>query len=81
MVKRVDNAVYDTFTQAADGSLETGISVMSLENDGVGFAIDDNNADLVTAEMTEAVETAKAQIIAGEIMVHDYLSDNSCPAF
>ncbi|MEM9796724.1 MAG: BMP family ABC transporter substrate-binding protein [Pseudomonadota bacterium] len=81
MVKRVDNAVYDAFTAATEGSLETGITVMGLENEGVGFALDENNAELVTAEMQAAVEEAKAQIIAGEIEVHDYLSDNSCPAF
>jgi basic membrane protein A len=81
MVKRVDNAVYDAFTQAAEGELETGITVMGLENEGVGYAVDENNEELITAEMTEAVEAAKAQIIAGEIEVHDYLSDNSCPAF
>ena len=79
MVKRVDNAVYDTFSQAMAGELETGISVMSLENEGVGFALDDNNAELVTDEMKAAVEDAKAKIISGEIEVHDYLSDNSCP--
>ncbi len=81
MVKRVDNAVYDSFTQAAAGELESGITVMGLENEGVGFAMDENNADLVSAEMVAAVEDAKAKIIAGEIQVHDYLSDNSCPAF
>ncbi|MEM8851032.1 MAG: BMP family ABC transporter substrate-binding protein [Pseudomonadota bacterium] len=81
MVKRVDNAVYQAFTDAAAGELEKGITVMGLENEGVGFAIDENNADLVSAEMVAAVEAAKAQIIAGEIEVHDYLSDNSCPAF
>jgi basic membrane protein A len=81
MVKRVDNAVYDTFSQAMAGELETGISVMSLENDGVGFAIDENNESLVTEEMAAAVNEARQQIIAGEIVVHDYLSDNSCPAF
>ncbi|MFO6464773.1 BMP family protein [Jannaschia sp. KMU-145] len=81
MVKRVDNAVYDSFTQAAAGELEAGISVMGLGNEGVGYAMDENNADLVTAEMQAAVDEAKAQIIAGDIMVHDYLSDNSCPAF
>ncbi|MEM7487931.1 MAG: BMP family ABC transporter substrate-binding protein [Pseudomonadota bacterium] len=81
MVKRVDNAVYDAFTAASNGELETGVTVMGLENEGVGFAMDENNADLVTEEMVAAVEEAKAQIIAGEIEVHDYLSDNSCPAF
>jgi len=79
MVKRVDNAVYDSFTQAMADELEPGIAVMGLDNDGVGFAMDDNNAELVSEEMVAAVEEAKAKIIAGEIEVHDYLSDNSCP--
>ncbi|MGB3405939.1 MAG: BMP family ABC transporter substrate-binding protein, partial [Jannaschia sp.] len=81
MIKRVDNAVYDSFSQAVAGELETGISVMGLGNEGVGFALDDNNAELVSPEMVAAVEDAKAKIIAGDIVVHDYLSDNSCPAF
>jgi basic membrane protein A len=52
---------------------------MGLENEGVGFAMDENNADLVTEEMVAAVEEAKQKIISGEIVVHDYLTDNSCP--
>ena len=27
-----------------------------------------------------AVEEAKAAIVSGELMVHDYMSDDSCPA-
>jgi basic membrane protein A len=80
MVKRVDNAVYDAFAEAEAGELETGIDVKGLENEGVGFAMDENNADLVTKEMTAAVEEAKAKIVSGEIEVHDYTSDGSCPA-
>jgi basic membrane protein A len=34
----------------------------------------------VSAEMQAAVEDAKAKIISGEIAVHDYMSDDSCPA-
>jgi basic membrane protein A len=79
MVKRVDNAVYDAFVQGVAGELETGITVMGLENEGVGFAMDENNADLVTEEMVAAVEEAKQKIISGEIVVHDYLTDNTCP--
>ena len=81
MVKRVDNAVYDTFTQAAAGELESGIQVMGLDNDGVGFSMDDDNAALVTPEMVAAVEEAKAKIIAGEIEVHDFTTDGTCPAY
>jgi basic membrane protein A len=79
MVKRVDNAVYDAFMQGMAGELETGITVMGLENEGVGYAMDENNAELVTEEMVAAVEEAKQKIISGEIVVHDYLTDNSCP--
>ncbi|MDP1668186.1 BMP family lipoprotein [Phaeovulum sp.] len=77
MLKRVDNAVYDAFMSGTD--LETGINVMDLAAGGVGFAMDDNNAALVSPEMLAAVEAAAAKIISGEIMVHDYMSDNTCP--
>ncbi|ARE38738.1 putative nucleoside ABC transporter, substrate-binding component [Rhodovulum sp. P5] len=41
--------------------------------------MDEYNQDLVTEEMIAAVEDAKAKIISGELQVHDYMSDNSCP--
>jgi basic membrane protein A len=77
MLKRVDNAVYDAFKSGAD--LETGINVMDLKSEGVGYAMDDNNAALVTPEMKAAVDDAAAKIASGEITVHDYMSDNTCP--
>ena len=80
MVKRVDNAVFEAFTAGVAGELETGLVVMNLAADGVGVAMDENNAELVSDEMMAAVETASAQIKSGEIAVHDYMSDDSCPA-
>ena len=80
MLKRVDNAAYQTFTDAMEGSWEPGITVLGLAEDGVGYAEDENNADLLTEEMKTAVEEAKAAIVAGDVEVHDYMSDNSCPA-
>ena len=78
MLKRVDVAVAESM--AAGPDLETGVETLTLAEDGVGYALDDNNRDLVTAEMQEAVDTAREQIIAGEINVHDYRTDDSCPA-
>jgi basic membrane protein A len=78
MLKRVDNAVYEAFTQGVE--MEPGINVMSLANEGVGYAMDENNASLVTAEMQAAVDAAAAQIKDGTLTVHDYMSDNTCPA-
>jgi len=77
MMKRVDNAVYDAFTQGEN--LETGFNVMGLSNGGVGYALDDNNAALVSADMQAAVDAAAAAIGSGALSVHDYMSDNSCP--
>ncbi|MGB0960398.1 MAG: BMP family lipoprotein [Halocynthiibacter sp.] len=78
MVKRVDVAVYDAFKAGTDAASGTK-SVLGLEKDGVGYAMDEHNAALVSDEMKAAVEDAKAKIISGAIKVHDYMSDESCP--
>jgi basic membrane protein A len=78
MLKRVDNAVYEAFKAGTD--LQPGISVMDVAAGGIDYALDDNNAALVTPEMKAAVDEAKAKIISGELKVHDYMSDETCPA-
>ena len=77
MTKRVDNAVYEAFKSGAD--MTPGINVMDLKAGGVGYAVDDNNKALVTDEMKAAVDAAAAKIASGELVVHDYMSDNACP--
>ena len=63
----------------SDADRAAGVKVMDLKANGVGVAIDDNNKDLVTAEMQAAVDDATAKIASGEIKVHDYMTDNACP--
>ena len=77
MLKRVDNAVYEAFSQGAD--LQTGFNVMGIKEGGIGYALDEHNASLVSAEMKAAVDAAADQISSGALAVHDYMSDNSCP--
>ncbi|QFT64179.1 BMP family protein [Roseivivax sp. THAF30] len=77
MLKRVDVAVYDAMTAGED--LETGVSTLTLEDNGVGYALDENNEELVTEEMKTAVDQAREEIIAGNTEVHDYREDDSCP--
>lgn len=79
MLKLVDQAVFDAFSDGA--GLETGIVSMDLAADGVGYALDEHNAELISDQMQEAVEAAKASIVAGEVTVHDYRTDSTCPAF
>ncbi len=78
MLKRVDVAVFESMSAGAD--LETGVKVLGLAENGVGYALDEFNADLVNADMQAAVDAARQQIIAGEITVHDYTSSDSCPS-
>ena len=79
MLKRVDVAVYNAFKAGQAGELTGGVQVMGLAEEGVGYAVDENNEPLLSADMTAAVEAAKAKIIAGEISVHDYTTDGACP--
>ncbi len=78
MLKRVDVAAYNAFQQAQAGTWEPGLQVLGLAEDGVGWALDEHNAALVDEVMKAAVEGASADIISGDIVVHDYMSDNSC---
>ena len=76
MLKRVDNVVYDSFSADA---IEAGIVILGVESGAVGYAVDEFNADLVTADMAASVEAASAMMASGELVVHDYMSDESCP--
>ena len=71
MVKRVDNAVYDIVKDVVNHQFKPGLHVFGLDKDGVGYAMDDFNKDLVSPEAIQEAETAKKKIIAGEIKVTD----------
>ena len=77
MLKRVDVAVYESMK--AGDSLGSGYQVLGLAEEGVGYAVDENNEALLTPEMLAAVEDAKAKIISGELEVAAYYATDSCP--
>jgi basic membrane protein A len=74
MVKRVDVAVYNAFKGTTPGVT----TVLGLKEGGVDYALDEHNAKLVSADMKKKVDAAKADIIAGKIVVTDYMAKNSC---
>ena len=53
--------------------------MFDLKNDGVGYAVDDNNKAILSDAAKAKAEAAKADIISGKIDVHNYMSDNKCP--
>ena len=79
MLKRVDVAAYETFKDAFSGSFSSGIKVLGLAEGGVDWALDENNASLITADIKAAVEQARSDIVSGKIIVHDFMSNSSCP--
>ncbi|MCV2882661.1 BMP family lipoprotein [Actibacterium sp. XHP0104] len=76
MLKRVDVAVYDVMM--AGDEAKGGFLTLDLAAEGVGYAMDEHNQNLVNDDMIAAVEAAKAQIIAGEITVEDYGATSTC---
>ena len=78
MLKRVDVAVYEAMK--AGENVETGVFIMGLAEDGVGVAMDENNKELVSVRMSDAVDEARKAIINGDINVVSYYENDSCPA-
>ncbi|KQV91197.1 ABC transporter substrate-binding protein [Massilia sp. Root351] len=79
MVKRIDNAVYDSFTQMKDGTWKAGVQAKGLKEGGVDWALDEHNRKLITPEIEKKVLGVRKDIIDGKIKVIDYRTGNSCP--
>ena len=77
MMKRVDVAVENGLN---DANFKPGLTVLGLKENGVGYALDDNNKALITDDIKAAVDKFSADIQSGAIAVHDYTADNACPA-
>ncbi len=79
MLKQVGEAAYDSYEAAMNGTWSSDMRVLGVAEGGVGWALDEYNRDLVSAEMEARVNEARDAIIAGDISVHDYMADNTCP--
>jgi len=81
MVKRVDNAVYDSFMQMKNGTWKAGVTAKGIKEGGVDWALDENNRKLITPEIEKKVLGARKDIIDGKIKVIDIRATNAaCPA-
>ncbi len=74
MVKRVDNAVYQIIKDRVSGSFQGSYHIYGLENDGVGYAMDQYNEKLISPDVLRDVEAAKQKIIGGQIEVTDAMA-------
>jgi len=73
VLKRVDLAV----VQAFDG-VKPGVTALGLKEGGVGLAMDEHNAGLVTPSMRARLDAARADIVSGRLRVIDYMAAMAC---
>ncbi len=72
MLKRVDVAIESCFADAKNGKWTSGHNSLGLKEEGVGYALDDNNKALIDKAILDKVEAVKADIIAGKLDVKPY---------
>lgn len=72
MLKRVDLAVFETISQFKAGQFKSGVVRYGLKDKGVDYALDDNNKNVLSAEIRKKADDIKMKIIKGEIKVPDY---------
>jgi basic membrane protein A len=78
MLKRVDNAVYDVIKRQLAGEFKAGVHVYGLKDQGIDYAVDENNEALI-APIRSKIEDLKKKIVAGEIKVPDYYEISKTP--
>jgi basic membrane protein A and related proteins len=74
MVKRVDNAVYSIVQDVVNRNFQAGFHVYGLDKNGVAYAMDEYNRDLLSPEAIQQAESARQKIIAGQIKVTDAMT-------
>jgi basic membrane protein A len=74
MLKRIDNAVFSVVKDEVDGKFKGGVHVYGLDNEGIGYALDQYNKALISEATIQKVEQAKSDIIAGKIKVTDAMA-------
>ena len=69
MVKHVETSVFDTIRQLKEGRWQGGVREFGLKEDGVGWVYDERNRALVPERVKAKVDSLKAEIVAGRIVV------------
>jgi basic membrane protein A len=76
MVKRVDTAVFNSIQALVDDEFPGGsITTLGLEADGVAAVYGQQLGSALPGDVTDAVSTAREEIIAGDISVPTDPSD------
>jgi basic membrane protein A len=74
MTKEIPASVQRIIRETAEGNFMAGVRYFGLEDGGVSYALDEHNQSLLSDDIIETVESLKAEIIAGEIVVPNTVS-------
>jgi basic membrane protein A len=72
MVKRVDEAVFNTIKEAHEGKFTAGTQRFGFANKGVDYTLDSHNEKVLTPAVRKRAEELKEKIMSGKIVVPDY---------
>ena len=71
MTKEIPASVQRIIQETTDENFMAGIRYFGLKDGGVSYAVDEHNQSLLSEDIIMTVESLKAKIIAGEIVVPD----------
>ncbi|MEO6694300.1 MAG: BMP family ABC transporter substrate-binding protein [Ignavibacteria bacterium] len=69
MVKQVDQAVFKTIQDFKENKFTGGIKTLGLKDNGISYVYDDNNKNLIPAEVKAKVDEMRNKLINGEIII------------
>ena len=74
MTKEIAASVERIVQETTEDNFMAGVRYFGLEDGAVSYAVDEHNQPLLSDDIIATVESLKAQIIAGEIVVPDTVS-------
>ena len=74
MTKEISVSVEHIIRETLEGNFTAGVRYFGLKDGGVSYAVDEHNQPLLSEDIITTVESLKAKIIAGEIIVPDTVS-------
>ncbi len=74
MVKQIESSVYGVISETIDGTFMGGVRYQGLADGGVDYALDEHNRSELSDEIIATVESLRAKIISGEIVVPNEVS-------
>ncbi len=74
MTKEIPTSVQRIVRETAEGNFTAGIRLFGIADGDVSYAVDEHNQPLLSDDLVDTVESLKAKIIAGDIVVPNTVS-------